>query len=137
MGSDKDKAEKKQLKAKAKIIKARSKAEKKWLEAEAKLIEARSKAEKKRIEARHLQPVSARKEKISPALRFAEGVRGVLYLITSTSLILAVILQERGVWLRLNEIVENLMVLRLGQLVLIIIALALFIYGLKHIRLVK
>ena len=131
------KVEKKRLKVKAKIIKARSKAEKKWLEAETKLIEARSKAEKKRIEVRHLQPVSARKEKTSPALRFAEGVRGVLYLITSASLVLAVVLQEKGVWLQMSEIVENLLVRRVGQLVLVVIALALFIYGLKHIRLVK
>jgi hypothetical protein len=137
MGSDKDKAEKKRLKAKAKIIKARSKAEKKWLEAEKKLIEARSKAEKKRMESQRLQPASTPKAKSSPALRFAEAVRGALYVITSASLILAVVLQEKGVWLQLNDVVEDLMVMRLGQVVLIVIALALFIYGLKHIRLVK
>ncbi|MCK4517900.1 hypothetical protein KAT92_03930 [Candidatus Babeliales bacterium] len=113
MGSDK--AEKKRLKAQIKFAKA-----------QAKLAEA------KQPELTVLQ-----KNKASPALKFAEAVRGILYLLGSASLILAVVLQERGVWITLDEIVENLLVIRAGQVVLIVIALALFIYGLKHIRLVR
>ncbi|MCF7836230.1 hypothetical protein K9N08_03120 [Candidatus Gracilibacteria bacterium] len=76
-------------------------------------------------------------DKASPALRFAEIVRGLLYIIGASSLALAVILQEKGTWITLDDIVENLLLIRVGQIVLMVIALALFIYGLKHIRLVR
>jgi len=103
-----------------------------------KIAKKRLKAQVKLIKAGQLSDsLSARREKASLALRFAEAVRGVSYMITSVSLVLAVVLQERGVWLQLSDVVEDLMVMRLGQLVLIVIALALFIYGLKHVRLVK
>jgi len=119
MGSDK--AEKKRLKAQIKLAKARAKL------AESKQAEPQPSP---RVE---ISPrIEILKEnKASPALRFAEAVRGMLYLLGSASLILAVVLQERGVWITLDEIVENLLVIRAGQVVLIVIALALFIYGLK------
>ncbi|MFH1375750.1 MAG: DUF1206 domain-containing protein [Patescibacteria group bacterium] len=107
------------------------KAAKKRLKAEIKLAKAQAKAEAQQSK------VIAPEEKASTALRFAEVVRGIIYLVGGVSLVLAVVLQEQGVFVGLDKIVENLMVLRAGQIVLIIIALALFIYGLKHIRLVK
>ena len=109
------------------------KAEKKRLKTQIKLAKAQAKLTGgKQPELEALQ-----KDKVSPVLKFAEGVRGILYLIGSASLVLAVVLQERGVWVTLDEIVENLLVIRAGQVVLIVIALALFVYGLKHIRLVR
>ncbi|MFH1546638.1 MAG: hypothetical protein ABIE14_04635 [Patescibacteria group bacterium] len=125
MGSDK--AEKKRLKTQIKLAKA-----------QAKLAESKQAGPQPspRVEISPRTEISE-EDKASPALRFAEAVRGILYLIGSASLILAVMLQERGVWLTLDEIVESLMVIRIGQFALIVIALALFIYGLKHIRLVR
>ncbi|MCK5471932.1 hypothetical protein KAI54_01965 [Candidatus Gracilibacteria bacterium] len=110
-----DKAEKKRLKARIKFAKAQAKL----------------------AEGEQSQSVVSSENQASPALKFAEAVRGLLYLLGSASLVLAVVLQERGVWITLDEIVENLLVIRAGQVVLIVIALALFIYGLKHIRLVR
>ena len=101
------------------------------------------KTEKKRLktqiklEKTQTKSVLLQTDKASPALKFAEAVRGILYLLGSASLVLAVILQEKGVWITLDEIVENLLVIRAEQVVLIVIALALFIYGLKHVRLVR
>ena len=117
----KDKAEKKRLKAEAKLLKARAKAEKKLIEAKAKTKEVKP-------------PAS---EKPSLALRFAEIVKGLILLIGSASLILAVVLQQKGVWISLDDIVENLMLVRFGQFIVIVIALGLFIYGLKQMRLIK
>ncbi len=97
----------------------------------------RLKAQIKLAKARHENPAPAASEKSSPALHFAEAVRGILYLLASVSLVFAVLLQERGVFLPLNEIVEDLLVLQTGRVLLIVIAAALFIYGLKHIRLLK
>ncbi|MBU1089597.1 hypothetical protein KKF38_02285 [Patescibacteria group bacterium] len=130
MGSNK--AEKKRLKMQIKLAKA-----------QAKLAESKQ-PKLEQAEPRILPKVEispkieiSKEDKASPALRFAEAVRGILYLIGSASLVLAVILQERGVWLTLDNIVQNLLLLRTGQFALIVIALALFIYGLKHIRLVR
>lgn len=135
MGYDLQKSAKKQAKVMAKLMKARAKAEKKRVKTEGKVLDGGAAVSALGSSVERVG--SGKKEKPSPALRFAEGVKGLLYLVTSASLVLAVVLQERGMWLELSEIVENLMLLRAGQFVLIIIALALFIYGLKQIRLVK
>ncbi len=76
------------------------------------------KTEKKRLktqiklEKTQTKSVLLQTDKASPALKFAEAVRGILYLLGSASLVLAVILQEKGVWITLDEIVENLLVIR-------------------------
>ena len=75
--------------------------------------------------------------KSSPAVRFAEAVKGIIYLIFAVTLLLAVVLGQKGVIIDLETIISNLLVVRIGQVILLIIALALFIYGLKHLRLVK
>ena len=111
------------------------KPEKKRLKAEAKREKKQAKASVKSSENRN--PTSAAPETTSSAVRFAEAVRGILYLIFGVTLILAVILQEKGMLLSLDKIIENLIVIRAGQVTLIIIALAMFIYGLKHLRIVK
>ena len=121
---------------------------------EKKQTKAHAKAEKKLAKARQKQleeslkaggvpappaaaPSAEPAGKPSPAIRFAEAVRGIIYLIFSVSLILAIVLGEKGVLVSLDKIIENLLVIRIGQIVLVVIALALFIYGLKHLRLVK
>jgi len=124
-----EKDEKKQIKAHAK--------------AEKKLAKARQKQLEESLEAGGVPtppaaaPSADPAGKPSPAIRFAEAVRGIIYLIFSVSLILAIVLGEKGVLVSLDKIIENLLVIRIGQIVLVVIALALFIYGLKHLRLVK
>ena len=121
---------------------------------EKKQIKAHAKAEKKLAKARQKQleenpttgdtptpptaaPSADPAGKPSPAIRFAEAVRGIIYLIFAVSLILAIVLGEKGVLYSLDDIIANLFVSIVGKIVLVIIALALFIYGLKHLRLVK
>ena len=76
------------------------------------------KTEKKRLKTQitlekpQTKSVLLQTDKASPALKFAEAVRGILYLLGFASLVLAVILQEKGVWITLDEIVENLLVIR-------------------------
>ncbi|MCP4707536.1 MAG: DUF1206 domain-containing protein [Planctomycetes bacterium] len=119
-------------KDKKKQLKTKAKAEKKLAKARLKQIE-----ENQKTGDAPTPPIAEPSDKPSPALRFAEAVRGIIYLIFSVSLIFAVILRERGALVSLDKIIENLLVIRIGQIALVVIALALFIYGLKHLRLVK
>ncbi|MHC5002214.1 MAG: DUF1206 domain-containing protein [Planctomycetota bacterium] len=73
----------------------------------------------------------------SPAVRYAELVRGVLYVLTGGSLIAALLLGQRGAIISLNDIIDSLFAARVGKVVLALIALALLIYGMKHLRLVR
>ncbi len=79
-------------------------------------------------------------EKTKPsgrAVRFAESVKGVIYLVLAISLIVAIVLGQTGVIITLDDIIENLIVANAGKIVLVIIALAFFIYGLKNLRIVR
>jgi hypothetical protein len=73
----------------------------------------------------------------SPAVRFAEVVRGILYLVLGASLVVALILGQQGVILSLDDVIDSLFAAGAGKVVLGLIALALVIYGLKHLRLVR
>lgn len=73
----------------------------------------------------------------SVGVRFAEIVRGIIYVILAVSLGVALVLGEGEVIITLEDIINNLLVVTFGKIILVIIALALFIYGLKHMRLVK
>jgi hypothetical protein len=73
----------------------------------------------------------------SPAVRYAESVRGILYLVVGASLVVALILGQRGVILSLDDIIDSLFAAVAGKAVLALIGLALLIYGLKHLRLVR
>jgi hypothetical protein len=109
-------------------------AEKKRLKAEAKRAKKRAKAEVKtqtRAQAAPSEPGP------SPAVRFAEAVRGVLYVVIGASLAVALILGQRGMIVSLDDIIGSLFAATAGKVVLAAIALALLIYGLKHLRLVR
>ena len=73
----------------------------------------------------------------SPTVRFAEAVRGILFLIFAISLVLAIVLSEGGVIITLDEIIDSLLLAWAGKVALVVIALAFFVYGLKYLRLVK
>jgi hypothetical protein len=90
-----------------------SDSEKKRLKAEAKQTKKGAKAEVKR----------ARAEAASGAAPEAELV--------------ALVLGQQGAILSLDDIIANLFAATAGKVVLAVIALALLIYGLKHLRLVR
>jgi hypothetical protein len=121
-----DKSEKKQLKAQVKADKKQAKSHQKLQKTTS---EPTSPAQAKTDGTPTSPP--------SPAVRFAEAVRGIIYIIFGASLLLAIILGQKGVIVSLDDIIDYLLLARIGKIVLVVIALALFIYGLKHLRLVK
>ncbi len=130
MGNGKN--EKKQRKTLAKI-------EKKKLENEAKRIKAEAKLVKKRIEAGLPQDGSAPAPppRASVGVRYANTVRGVLYLVLGISLIGALVLGQQNLVVSLDDIVRNLFVATAGKIVLGLISVALVIYGLKKLGVVR
>ena len=75
----------------------------------------------------------------SPSLyvRFAESIKGILYIILAVSIIAAVVLGQSGLIITLEDIIDNLILATLGKVLLAIIAVGLFIFGLKNLRMVK
>jgi len=114
--------------------------EKKRLKAQAKLEKKLAKAHIKQAKAAAKQGVAeqqTRADQPSTAVRFAETVRGILYLILSVSLVVAIILSNEGYIVTLEDIFKSLVVAWIGKIVLVVVAAAMFIYGLKHLRAVK
>lgn len=70
-------------------------------------------------------------------VRFAEGTRGIIYIITGISIIVAIVLGQGGVIITLNDIINNLLIANAGKILLAVIALALVVYGLKNLRWLK
>ena len=121
-----------------------SDSEKKRLKAEVKQTKKRAKAEVKRAGAEAASGAAPGAERSqpavpgpSPAVRFAELVRGVLYVVLGASLVVALVLGQQGAILSLDDIIANLFAATAGKVVLAVIGLALLIYGLKHLRLVR
>ena len=136
---------------------------KKVLKAEAKAAKKRAKAEKKRAKAeqapvrvtetpaatsppeplvkRHPSAEGRNKTKgaggSSQLVRFAEGVRGVLFLIFAVSLVILILAPDVGQSLGMKEIIDKLIGHWIGKAVLVVIAAAFFIYGLKYLRAIK
>ena len=75
--------------------------------------------------------------KPSKIVRFADSVKGIIYLIFGVSLIVAIFLGEQGMVITLEDIIGSLFLATVGKAALVILALALFIYGLKQLHLVK
>ena len=51
----------------------------------------------------------------SPAVRYAELVRGVLLIVTGSSLMAALALGQQGMVVSLDDVIENLFAVRAGQ----------------------
>ncbi len=73
----------------------------------------------------------------SPAVRFAEYVRGGLFVLTGVSMIVALVLGQRGAIMSLDDVIDSLFAATAGKIILILIGLALLIYGFKQLRLVR
>ena len=76
-------------------------------------------------------------KKDSKGVRFAHIVKGMLYVILSVSLFLALLLGQTGYIMSLDDIINQLILIIAGKIVLIVIALALLIYGLKQLKIVR
>jgi hypothetical protein len=83
------------------------------------------------------RPASPAVPGASPAVRFAESVRGILYVLLGGSLGVALALGQQGAILSLDDLIDSLFAATAGKVVLALVALALLIYGLKHLRLVR
>ena len=75
--------------------------------------------------------------KSSRAVKFAEAIKGILYLILAVSLLLAIILGQSGVIITLDDIINNLILAWTGKVVLVILAGAFIIYGLQQLKIIK
>lgn len=106
--------------------------EKKANKARVKLLKKQAKADQKAAKDGKLMT-----DKPSRAVVFAEGVRGVIFLVTAVSMGVAVFLSDKGYIIKMEDIFNSLAVAMIGKVVLIVIAVALFIYGLKSLRAIK
>ncbi len=110
------------------------KSQKKALKQIYKLEKKKRKAESRELlQAYH----TASKSTSSLYVRFAESIKGILYIILAVSIIAAVVLGESGLILTLEDIIDSLIIAKLGKLLISIIAVALFIYGLKNLGILK
>lgn len=135
MGSpenEKAKRERKARELEAKLELKRLKAETKRIETEAKLEKKYGRAAVARAKGRASPSTPA-----SKAVRYAEGVRGVLYLLLGVTLLGALLLGQRDVITSFDDIVDSLFWATAGKAVLALIALAFVIYGLKRLRVLR
>ena len=70
-------------------------------------------------------------------VRFAESVRGILYIVLAVSMIAAVVMGQTGIIFTLEDIIDSLIIAWIGKALIVIIAIALLIYGLKNMRIMK
>lgn len=101
-----------------------------------------AKLEKKRVKSelkarKKAAPAAGADPRPSPAVRYAEAVRGMLYVVTAMSLLVALLLGQQGAIVSLNDLIDSLFVARTGKIILALIGIALLIYGLKHLRIVR
>lgn len=124
--------------------------DKKRVKAEAKAAKKRAKAELKAAKAKHGAETAAGgrgpaqssagpppSPGASVGVRYADLVRGSLYLILAVSLIVALILGQQGAIISLDDIVDSLFAAWAGKVVLTLIAVGLLLYGLKNLRIVR
>ena len=113
--------------------------EKKKLKSAAKLLKKQAKAQTKAKSSptSGQQVVSEKQTPPSGAIRFAEAVRGILFMIFAVSLIIAVILSQSGYIITTSDIINTLIGHITGKIILSVISAAFFIYGLKSLRAIK
>jgi len=115
-----------------------SNSQKKSLKAASKIAKKAAKAHQKSAQD---TPPAASPSKHQPppgrAVRFAETVRGILFLVFAVSLAIALLTPDLGQILGLGEIINRLIGHWGGKIVLAIIAAAFFIYGLKYLHAIK
>ena len=97
-------------------------------------IEKKLQKQQYKLEKRRLQG-----DLSTPSLyvRFAESIKGILYIVIAVSIFAAVIMGQSGLILTLEEIIDSLIIARVGKALIVIIAVALFLYGLKNLRILK
>lgn len=79
----------------------------------------------------------ADKSRPSRIVKVADVFRGVLYLILAVSIIVAIILSNKGYIITFEDIFESLVAERIGKVILYLFAASFFILGLKHLRAIR
>ena len=100
------------------------------------------KTQAKRAKKQAKAELKASKQKVatsgsSAAVRYAEFVRGCLSVLMGASLIVALVLGQRGAIISLDDVIESLFAALAGKLVLALIALGMLIYGFKYLRIIR
>jgi succinate dehydrogenase hydrophobic anchor subunit len=105
-------------------------------------LKKHDKTRAKRVKKEAKAEIKARKKDAapsssSPAVRYAEFVRGCLSVLMGASLIVALVLGQRGAIVSLDDVIESLFAALAGKVVLALIALGLLLYGFKYLRLIR
>ena len=70
-------------------------------------------------------------------VRFAESTKGLLYTVLAVSTLAAVVPGESGLILTPEDSIDSRILANPGKVLIVIIAVALFTYGLKNLRILK
>ncbi|MFH1803105.1 MAG: DUF1206 domain-containing protein [archaeon] len=95
-----------------------------------KISKAISKSRKKQFKGRG--PSSS-----SGAVKFSEGVKGLIYLILALSLFAALFFSNSQFIVTRDDLIGLLFGSIIGKIVLVVLGIAFLIYGLKHLGLVR
>ncbi|AQT68478.1 hypothetical protein STSP2_01642 [Anaerohalosphaera lusitana] len=118
--------------------KNRKKLLKKQAKYDKKASKAALKRQKKSGESGDISEVNPGRQSLGSRLvTFAQGVRGVLFLILAISIMIAVVLADKGYIVNLEDIFDSIVAIKAGKAVLAIIAVAFFVLGLKNLRAIK
>src|SRR6056297_235188 len=117
----------KDLKKQAKCEKKRAKAELKRLKKQQKYAKSAPKGEIER-------KTQLRKPRSSRLVNFAKSVRGILFLVTSVSIFIAIILADKGCIVGLEDLFGSFIAARAGKAVLAVVSVVFFVLGLKNLR---
>ena len=98
---------------------------------------AEKKAAKNQLKRQKKSSLGSTTRGSSAAVRYAEFVRGCLYVLTGISLIVALVLGQRGAVMSLDDVIDSLFAANAGKILLALIGVALLIYGGKHLRIVR
>lgn len=103
-----------------------------------KLDKAREKHLKKQSKAELKgQKKQANPRQTSLAVLYSEAIRGGLSLLLGGSILVALLLGQRGAIVSLDDVIESLFAAVAGKLILALIGLAMVLYGLKYLRLIR
>ena len=111
--------------------KEKIKLQKKQLKAQTKAVKSKSMGESE------LDQYNIDKAESSNMVKVAQAFRGLIYMVLAVSIVVAVILSNKGYIITFEDIFETLAVIRIGKVILFLFAASFFILGLKHLRAIR
>ena len=104
---------------------------------EKKRAKAEAKIAKKRLEAGLAPEPQRAATPPSRGARFADVVRGALYLLLGASLLVALVLGQRDAVVSLDDLIQSLFLATAGKIVLAVIGLGFALYGLRKLGVLR